>query len=58
MKNKAIQIIAIILILIVGNYFLFTHEFGNKTFDSMSSFMMGMLTALLLVRLFRIWAFK
>lgn len=58
MKNRAFQIIAILLVLSVGNYFLFTHEFNNKTVDSISSFVMGMLTALLLVRLFRIWAFK
>jgi hypothetical protein len=58
MKNKAIQIIAILLILTVGNYFLFTHEFSNKTVDSISSFVMGILTALLFLRLMKIWASK
>ncbi len=58
MKYKAIQIIAILLILTVGNYFVFTHEFSNKTADSLSSFVMGILTGLLFVRLVRLWAYK
>jgi hypothetical protein len=51
MKNKAIGITALFLIISIGNYSRFTAESGMRTVEFVSCFAMGALTGILILQI-------